>query len=208
MKIDCAAPISLFGRRQIVLAGEYTPESVDQLAIIMRTAGFELDEVGDRVAAAHLEGPMTDHGSWLSTIARRCHLGSPFRPTEATFVVLDECRRTSRPRREARYYVGCVASVVISGHGMLTEHAEYDRTVVTGQHRIEAGHVLLQRGWSPLGHADPRPFIRLHPTDGHLTLLRLRHNLAAGPEPSPWLGLLTRVERDEATARATYATSS
>jgi len=197
-------PGSLFGRRHVVL-----PRSVgdgELRALAAEAAGLpapptEQDGAGRTVAVASLHRPViADMALRLCTLAAAQHLASPFEPTEACFVT--QHPSAAAPRRERRYYLGCTASVVLTGAGTLTEHGQHDRADVLHRNPIGPGDVVLLRGWSPLGAADPRPYVRVVADGGPLLLLRLRQNLIGSTREQAWLPLLTEAEKAEARARA------
>ena len=198
---------SLFGRRHAVLFGAFAPARLCRLLALYGDlgAGVAADD-GRRTTVAPLtRSGVRDTAHRLAELAAARHLASPFDPTEAAFVLFPSGVDT-RPRRGHRYYLGCAAHLVVDGRGVFTEHAERDRTRVLHRLRIAPGDVVLQRAWSPLGAADPRPYTRFAPEDGGaLLLFRARQNLVATACPPSWPGLLTRAELAEARLRDALA---
>lgn len=190
-------PGSLFGRRHTVLPGIV---GADDLRALTAEAAALPAADGRTVAVASLHRPViADVALRLCGLAAAQHLASPFEPTEVSFVT--EHPVAAAPRRERRYYLGCTASVVLAGSGTLTEHSERDRADVLRRSRIGPGDVVLLRGWSPLGAADPRPYVRIVTDGGPLLLMRLRQNLVGSTRERAWLPLLTEAEIAEARAR-------
>lgn len=197
------APWSLFGRRHAVVPGGAPADLVAALLADARRSRFGRVRAGRQVSSTPLS---RDEIRWaadrVSGLAACCHLGSPFRPTEASYLRIRPSDRRDPPRRENRYYAECVAVVVLSGVGELGIHDERVRDRVVDSGPIRPGDVVLLRGWSPLGFADPRPYYRIEAATGPVTVFRARHNLASGDRPSNWLPTLTGREIDEAVLRA------
>ncbi|BBG03547.1 MULTISPECIES: hypothetical protein [Pseudonocardia] len=185
-------PGSLFGRRHAVLTGTVGRDD-------LRALSAEAPADGRISGLAPAHRPVTSQiAQRLSALAESHHLASPFEPTEVGFVT----RHATEPRRDRRFYLGCTAWVVLAGGGTLTEHSERDRTEVLRRSRIAAGDVVLLRGWSPLGAADPRPYLRVVPDEQPLPLMRVRQNVVGSTREAAWLPLLTATEVAEARARA------
>lgn len=197
MTISHENPTSLFGRRMVVLPQAHPMQSVVRLSAVERSLAREISEECGEVLPGREEF-VADAARELAAVAASCDLGCPFTPTPAGFVVHDEERASRAPRRTARYLVGCVASIVVAGRGEVVEHAEHDRGVVVGRYRVGPGDIVLRRGWSPLGLADPRPYVRVTLAGGSLVLFETAENLVHVPELESWLGLLTRAEVVEA----------
>ena len=194
---------SLFGRRHVVLPGTVGDDELRALAAEAAALPAEPAGDGGTVAIASLRRPViADVALRLSGLAAARHLASPFEPTEVSFVTRGAVATV--PRREQRYYLGCTASVVLTGTGTLTEHAERDRADVLQRSRIGPGDVVLLRGWSPLGAADPRPYLRIVADGGPLLMMRLRQNLVGSTREPAWLPLLTEAEIAEARRRARH----
>ncbi len=196
------APWSLFGRRHAVVPGGARPDLVAALRSDARRSRSGAVTAGRQVAITSLARPEVRRAAdLLSGLATACHLGGPFQPTEASYHRLRPEHRDP-PRRENRYYAECVALVVLCGVGELGVHDERVRDRIVGGGPVRAGDVVLLRGWSPLGFADPRPHYRIEASGGPMTVFRARHNLASGDRPSAWLDGLTSREVREATVRA------
>ncbi|MBW0105614.1 hypothetical protein [Pseudonocardia sp. KRD291] len=132
---------------------------------------------------------------WLAATAGRADLGGPFAPNDAGYHCTPRGSDSTAPLRTSRFYAECVAVVVLRGHMSVSVHAERDRGLVLDGWSAGPGDVVLLRGWSPLGQADPRPYHRFAVADGRSCLtLRVGHNLVASVPPSPWLTGLTRAE--------------
>lgn len=185
-------PGSLFGRRFVVVPGTVGDDDLRALSAEVAADGRICGLVPGR-------RPVTsDVAQRLARLAESRHLASPFAPTEVGRVT----RHATEPRRERRFYLGCTAWVVLAGGGTLTEHSERDRAEVLHRSRIAVGDVVLLRGWSPLGVADPRPYLRIAPYRRPVALMRVRQNLVGSARESAWLPLLTAAEITEARARA------
>ena len=197
------APWSLFGRRHAVVPGGAPADLVDTLLADARRSRFGRVTADRQVSTASLSHTEFRRAADLvSGLAAACHLGGPFQPTEASYRRVLPAEQPIPPRRENRYYAECVALVVLSGVGELGVHDERVRDRVVDSGAIRPCDVVLLRGWSPLGFADPRPYYRIAASAGALTVFRARHNLAAGERPSAWLNGLTSREVREATVRA------
>ncbi|WP_308817222.1 hypothetical protein [Pseudonocardia alni] len=200
MRIDSDVRVSLFGRRHGLL-----PEACDPAVL-----GRLRDEVPVPAAPGSggitrrqpviMTGVVADAAKWLTAVADGCDLSSPLSPTEAEISVASRGPQASSPCRTPSFYVGCVATIVLSGNATVTEHAEQDRNHTVDRWRMGPGDVLLQRRWSPLGSADPRPFLHLDAGAEGVVLFRTLENIVASPGLSAWREMLTRAEIAEALA--------
>lgn len=199
------APWSLFGRRHAVVPGGAPADLVDALLAGSRRSRYGHVTGGRQVSiASAFRSEIRWATETVSGLAATCHLGSPFHPTETSYIRILPGEHQEPPRRENRYYAECVAIMVLSGHGELAVHHERFRDRLVDRALMRPGDVVLLRGWSPLGFADPRPYYRSRASEGPLTVFRARHNLASGDQPSAWLPALTRREVEEAMLRAAY----
>ncbi len=195
-------PWSLFGRRHAVVPGRVPVDLVSALLADEHRHRYGRGAADRQVSIASPSRTEVRRAmNLLSELAAACHLGGPFHPTEVSYHRVPVEHRDA-PRRENRYYAECVALVVLCGAGQLTVHDERVREHVLDVGWIRPGDVVLLRGWSPLGAADPRPYHRVTATSRPLTLFRARHNLASDDPPSAWLDCLTSREVREATLRA------